>query len=112
VLDKQAVVFATQGGFEIPSNGLNTITSTIESGGYVYTPGGTWTTSGNYWWGGDPLPGTSLNLNPNFTSAPTGTLPGLATLRAADLTSGSFPAAGSPIHSWAALLSRIDSLNG
>jgi len=105
-------VFATQGGFEIPSNGLNTITSTIESGGYVYTPGGTWTTSGNYWWGGDPLPGTSLNLNPNFTSAPTGTLPGLATLRAADLTSGSFPAAGSPIHSWAELLSRIDSLNG
>jgi hypothetical protein len=104
-------IFATQGGFEIPGNGANTISNTIAVGGYVYTPGGTWSTTGNVWWGGDPLPGTSSNANPGFTSAPSGTLPSLSALRAADLTSAGFPSAGSPIHSLADLLARIDSLN-
>jgi hypothetical protein len=107
-------IFATQGGFEIPSNGANTITNTIKMGGYVYTPGGSWTTTGNDWYSGDPLPGTSANVNPMFASAPSGTLPSLASLRAADLTPScsACSGSGSPIHSWGGLLSLIDSLDG
>ena len=104
-------IFATQGGFELPSDGTNTVTNVIKQGGYVDTPGGTWATSGNDWWGDDPLPGQSSNLNPNFSSVPSGTLPALATLRTANLTSGSFPASGAPINSFSELLSRIDGLN-
>jgi hypothetical protein len=103
-------IFATQGGFEIPANGNNTMTNVIKYGGYVYTPGGSWTTSGNVWYLGDPLPGRSAHFNPHFRSVPTGTFPSLASLRTANLT----PAAtksGSPLHSWSALLARIDSLN-
>jgi hypothetical protein len=105
-------IFATQGGFELPSDGTNTITNVIKQGGYVDTPGGTWTTSGNDWWRDDPLPGQSSNMNPNFSWAPTGTLPGLTALRAANFMPGGLPSGGSPIHSWSELLSRIDSLNG
>ncbi len=103
-------IFATQGGIEIPGNGRNTMTDVIKYGGYVAVPGGSWTTSGDVWSQGYPLPGTSAHFNPGFTSVPIGTLPSLTSLRAANLT----PAAatsGSPLHTWSALLARIDSLN-
>jgi len=51
VLDHDTI-FATQGGFELPSNGTNTITNVIKYGGYVYTPGGSWITDGDVWFGG------------------------------------------------------------
>lgn len=105
-------IFATQGGFEIPSDGSNRITDTIKFGGYVYTPGGSWTTSGSDWYLGDPLPGTAYNVNPNFASITTGILPSFASLRAANLRPSCSLCLGSPIHSWAALLSRIDRLDG
>ena len=103
-------IFATQGGFEIPGNGGNTMTNVIKYGGYVYTPGGSWTTSGNTWYLGDPLPGGAANLNPGFASVPNGKLPSLASLRGASLTA-SATTSGSPLHSWSALLTHIDSLN-
>jgi hypothetical protein len=103
-------IFATQGGFEIPGNGSNTMTDVIKYGGYVYTPGGSWTTSGNTWDLGDPLPGGAASINPGFTSVPSGKLPSLASLRSADLTA-SATTSGSHLHSWSDLLRRIDSLN-
>lgn len=108
-----STLFAPQGGFEIPGDGANTMTNVIKQGGYVFTPGGSWTTSGNTWWTGDPLPGTSTNANPNFTSAPTGTLPSLSSLRSANLTPNSCASChGSPVHSLAELMTYIDSQNG
>lgn len=104
-------IFATQGGFEIPSNGSNAMTGVIKYGGYVYTPGGSWTTSASTWYLGDPLPGGAASLNPGFGSVPSGKLPSLACLRAADLAP-SAATSGSPLHSWGDLLNRIDSLNG
>jgi len=103
-------IFATQGGFELPSDGTNTITNVIKFGGYVST-GGTWSTAGNIWSGGDPLPGSATNLNPSFVSAPTGSLPSLASLRAANLTPQYGGSAGSPLHSLQDLLDGIDQLN-
>ena len=103
-------LFATQGGFEIPSNGHNTMTDVIKYGGYVYTSGGSWTTSGNVWFLGDPLPDASANFDPGFTSVPTGRFPSLASLLMANLTP-SKTVSGSPLHSLSALLERIDSLN-
>ena len=102
-------IFATQGGFEIPSNGTNTMTHVLKYGGYVYSPGGSWTTSGNTWYLGDPLPG-GANSNPGLTSVPSGKLPSLASLRNANLTT-SGTTAGSPLHSWSDILTWIDSLN-
>jgi hypothetical protein len=109
-LDHDTIV-ATNGGFEIPSNGSNTITNIIKFGGHVYTPDGSWTTSGNDWFGGDPLPGKSSNVDPGFASSWAGTLPTLASLRAADLTPSCSACTGSPIHSMSDLLGRIDALN-
>jgi hypothetical protein len=103
-------LFATQGGLEIPGNGVNTMTNVIKYGGTVYTAGGSWVTSENTWSGGDPLPGISQHLNPGFVFAPAGVLPSLASLRAANLTPHG-TAGGSPLHSWGALLKWIDSLN-
>jgi hypothetical protein len=102
--------FSTQGGIEIPSNGTNTMTDVIKYGGYVYTPGGSWVTSGNVWYLGDPLPGTAKNFNPRFPSVPTGRFPSTASLFNANLTPAGTKS-GSPLHSWHALLARIDSLN-
>ena len=101
---------ATQGGLEIPSNGTNTMTDVIKYGGYASTQGGSWVTSRNAWYGGDPLPGAASHLNPGFLAAPTGTLPSLAELLVANLTPSS-TASGSPLHSLSALLALIDSLN-
>jgi hypothetical protein len=105
-------IFATQGGFEIPSNGSNTMTDVIKSGGYVST-GGSWSMSGDVWFGGDHLPGSTANVDPGFVSAPTGSLPSLASLRAANLTPTCSACAGvgSPLHSWSDLLAWIDSLD-
>jgi len=105
-------LFATQSGFELPSDGTNTITNVIKFGGYVYTPGGTWSMAGSIWYGGDPLPGSAANINPNFVSAPTGNLPSFASLRAANLSPLYGGTAGSPLHSFANLLARIDALVG
>ncbi len=98
---RQALVFL--------SNGSNTITDVIKYGGSVYAPG-SWITSGNVWYGGDPLPGSAANLNPGFPAVPSGTLPSLASLFAANFTP-SGTASGSPLHSFSDLLTRIDSLN-
>jgi hypothetical protein len=103
-------LIATQGGFQIPGNGVNVMTSVIKYGGYFSAQGGSWVTSGNVWYGGDPLPGASVHRNPGFLSFPAGRLPALSELLAARLTPTSV-ATGSPLHSWSALLTRIDSLN-
>lgn len=103
-------IFATQGGFEIPGNGSNSMTHVIKYGGYVYTPNGSWTTSANTWYLGDPLPGGTASLNPGFGSVPSGKLPSLASLRSARL-GASAATGGSPLHSWSDILTRIDSLN-
>jgi len=101
-------LFAARFALQIPGDGSNTMTNVIKYGGSVYAPG-PWITSGNVWYGGDPLPGTSAHFNPGF-SVPTGTGPSLASIRSADLTPAGI-ASGSPLHSWSALLARIDSLN-
>jgi hypothetical protein len=103
-------LIATQGGFAIPGNGVNVMTSVIKYGGYFSAQGGSWVTSGNVWYGGDPLPGVSAHRDPGFPSVPTGRLPALPKLLVANLAPTSV-AAGSPLHSWSALLARIDSLN-
>jgi len=102
-------IFATQGGFEIPGNGSNTMTDVIKYGGYVYTPGGSWTTSASTWYLGDPLPGAAASADPGFGSVPSSRLPSLASLRSATLTPSS--TSGSPLHSWSDLLALIDGLN-
>jgi hypothetical protein len=104
-------IFATQGGSEIPSNGVNTITNTIKVGGYLTVGGGSWNTGANVWFNGDPLPGTATNLNPDFASVPSGTLPSLSSLRAADLTPSCSACGGAPLHSWTDILTWIDFLN-
>jgi hypothetical protein len=103
-------LIATQGGVAIPGNGVNVMTSVIKYGGYFSALGGSWVTSGNVWYGGDPLPGASVHRDPGFLSVPTGRLPAFSELLGANLTPTSV-AAGSPLHSWSALLTRIDSLN-
>ena len=106
-------LFATQGGIEIPGNGINTISHVIKYGGGDYGPGGSWIVSASTWYRGDPLPGAAVHADPGFMSVPATVLPGLASIRSADLTPSTPSAAsgGSPLHSWAALLARIDSLN-
>jgi hypothetical protein len=103
-------LIATQGGFQIPGNGVNVMTSVIKYGGYFSARGGSWITSRSFWYGGEPLPGASVHRNRDFLSVPAGTLPALAELLGAILTPSSV-AAGSPLHSLSALLARIDSLN-
>lgn len=103
-------LLAARGALLIPANGSNRITDVIKYGGSVYTPGGPWITSGNIWYGGEPLPGTSAHFDPGFLSVPPGTLPSVASLFAVKLTP-SDTASGSPLHSLSDLLTRIDSLN-
>ena len=98
-------IVAFRGALSIPGNGGNTMTDVVKCGGYVFTPGGSWNTSGNIWYGGDPLPGEAAHFDPGFSELPTDP----ASLRSENFT---FAAkAGSPLHSWSALLKRIDSLN-
>lgn len=103
-------LIAAMGALLILGNGKNTMTDVIKYGGSVYTQGGSWSTSGNVWYGGDPLPGASANRDPAFPPFPRGTLPSLASLLAATFTP-SETASGSPLHSLSELLRRIDSLN-
>jgi hypothetical protein len=103
-------LFATQGGIQIPSNGINTMTDVIKYGGWVDVSGGPWITSGDVWYLGDPLPGTARNFNPRFVSIPKGPFPSFTSLRMANLTPLA-TTSGSPLHSWSALLARIDSLD-
>jgi hypothetical protein len=103
-------IFATQGGFQIPGNGVNVMTSVIKYGGYAAGPGGSWVTSGNDWYGGDPLPGTPVHRDPGFPAVPSGRLPAFSEILDATLTPTSVTG-GSPLHSWSALLARIDSLD-
>ena len=103
-------LFATQGGIQIPGNGVNVMTSVIKYGGFLSAQGGSWVTSGNVWYGGDPLPGASAHRDPDFLSVPTGRLPAFSEILDANLTPTSVTG-GSPLRSWSALLTRIDSLN-
>lgn len=103
-------LIAGRGGFGVPGNGVNRITNVIKYGGWVSAPGGSWATSRNVWYGGDPLPGASVHRNPGFRSVPAGSPPALAGLLAANLGPSS-TAAGSSLHSLPDLLARIDSLN-
>src|SRR5262245_35308912 len=57
VLD-QVPSFAPQGGSELPSNGSNTWTNSIQYGGYLYLPNWSGTASGNIAWKTDPMPGS------------------------------------------------------
>ena len=102
--------FATQGGLQIPSNGVNTMTDVIKYGGWVAVSGGSWVTSGNCWYLGDPLPGDSAHFDPDFASIPSGSFPSFTSLRLANLTP-STTTSGSPLHSWSALLARIDAID-
>jgi hypothetical protein len=104
-------LIAGRGGFEIPGNGVNKMTNVIKYGGYVSAQGGSWVTSRNLWYGGDPLPGAAVHRNPGFRSVPAGLLSDPDELLAANFAASS-TTAGSPLHSWSALLVRIDSLNG
>jgi hypothetical protein len=99
-------IIATRGAIEIPGNGNNAMINVIKYGGYVSAQGGSWSTSGNVWYDGDPLPGASTYSNPGFGGMPTDP----AAFRVADFTP-SATGGGSPLHSWSALLERIDSLN-
>jgi len=103
-------LIASRGSFEIPGNGVNTMTRVIKYGGWISSNGGSWDTSRNVWYGGDPLPGASVHLNPGFRSVPIGKPLALAELLAANL-SPSGTAIGSPLHSLSDLLAWIDSLN-
>jgi hypothetical protein len=103
-------LIASRGGYEIPGNGVNTMASVIKYGGWISSRGGSWVTSRNVWYGGDPLPGASVHLNPGFHSVPIGKPLALAELLAANL-SPSGTATGSPLHSLPDLLAWIDSLN-
>lgn len=111
-------IFATQGGFEIPqaSSGSpsSTMTNTLKQGGYVYTPNGSWTVSGNTWNLGDPLQGTgNTHADPGFTAAPTSADPSLSSLMSSTTTNLTPTASGgSPLHTWQSIFDRIDSLNG
>jgi hypothetical protein len=91
-------------------NGVNTMTDVIKFGGEVHVPGGSWITSGNIWYGGTALPGTSVHLNPGFPALPQGTLPSVASLLTATFAP-SGTTSGSPLHSLPDLLRRIDALN-
>jgi len=107
-------IIATQGAIQIPGNGKNTMANVIKYGGWVSANGGSWNTLKNIWYGGTPLPGTAAHFNPGFSSVPTGTPADPADFREANLTpsaAASTAADGSPLHSWSALLERIDSLN-
>lgn len=97
---------AARGAILIYGNGGNTMTDVIKFGGSVYVSGGSWSTAGNVWYGGDPLPGTSAHLNPGFPAVP----PTVASLLTATFTP-SGAARGSPLHSLPDLLRRIDQLN-
>ena len=99
-------LIATRGAILIPGDGSNTMTDVIKFGGSVYVAGGSWSTSGNVWYGGDPLPGTSAQLNPGFPAVPAS----VASLLTATFTP-SGTASGSPLHSLPDLLRRIDALN-
>src|SRR5262249_13068794 len=66
----QDTLFAPGGGFEIPSDGTNSMSGVVKDGGYVYTPGWSSVGSSNVWWQGDPLPGSATNKDPQFVSVP------------------------------------------
>jgi hypothetical protein len=89
------------------------MTNTIKYGGYVSTPGGDWATSRNIWYQGDPLPGSATNADPKFVSAPTGKLPSISSLMAANLTATCSACSdiGSPLHGVADVLRLEDQLN-
>lgn len=108
-----STLFAPQGGTGIPSDGANVLSGVIKHGGYFYAPAWSGTTSSNTWWLGDPLPGTSTNANPNFTATPAGTLPSYDSYAIADFTPScaSCSTAGSNIHKFADILTKIDSMS-
>jgi hypothetical protein len=97
---------AARGAILIYGNGINTMTDVVKFGGSVYVSGGSWSTSGNVWYGGDPLPGTSAHLNPGFPAVPSSVA---SLLTATFAPSGT--TSGSPLHSLPDLLRRIDALN-
>jgi hypothetical protein len=104
-------LFAEQGGFELPSDGANTITNIVKYNGYVYTPSWTGTTSGNVWYLGDPLPGSSTNQDPDFVGpVPGGTLNGYAAYAAAVFAPQCAACQGSSLHSLGDIVHRIEGL--
>ena len=101
-------------GLDMQGNGNSVITNCIQYGGNSDIPGMTWTGSGtNVWWQGSGGLPSSVNANPGFGTNPgTGSNVPITTLLTASLTpSGTYAAYGSPMHSLADLLARIDSLN-
>jgi hypothetical protein len=104
-------LYAPQGGFELPSNGANTLTNVVKYGGYVYTPSWSGTTGGNVWYQGDKLPGTSTNANPNFPALATGPYPArYAAYAAANFTPNCNGCQGSSLHTLGDIIARIKAL--
>ena len=100
----------------IIGNGNSVITNCIQYGGDFTNSGMTWTGSGNNiaWDTTSSALPSSLNVSPGFGSNPgTGAFVPIATLLTTSLApSGAYASYGSPLHSLADLLARIDSLNG
>lgn len=104
-------LFAPQGGFELPSNGANTLTNVVKYGGYVYTPSWSGTTAGNVWYSGDPLPGSATNTNPNFASTAGSPYPATyAAYAAANFTPNCNGCQGSSLHTLGDIIARIKAL--
>jgi len=104
-------LYAPQGGFEIPTNGQNTLSGVVKYGGYVYTPGWTGTTTSDVWYQGDPLPGSATKSNPDFMALPAGPYPATYdAYAAADFTPQNKACVGSSIHTFEDVLARIDAL--
>lgn len=101
-------------GQNIDNTGSCVMTNCIVAGGFIYMPG-SWTgSSGNLYYGTtSSLPG-GVSANPGFASAPSlSAYAPLATLFTSNFTpSAPYGSYGSPLVSVAALMSRIDTLNG
>jgi hypothetical protein len=103
-------LFAPQGGFELPSNGPNAITNVIKLGGYVYVPDWSGTTTGSVWYQGDPLPGASFEVDPDFVAVPDGSNPTFQQFEAANFAPRCSGCGGSSLHSFVDIVTRIREL--
>jgi hypothetical protein len=96
------------------AGGGHTVTNSVFSNGYFYKSSAFSTAAGNVWYGGDPVPG-GVQATPAFVGPlPSNDAPTFAQLYAADFTPQCTECSGkgSDLTSAAAVLARIDGLNG
>jgi hypothetical protein len=96
------------------AGGGHTVTNSVFSNGYFYKSSAFSTATGNVWYGGDPVPG-GVQAAPTFVGPlPSTDAPTFAQLYAADFTPRCTACSGkgSDLTSAAAVLARIDGLNG